>query len=870
MPKIISTFFLFLFFFLCPSLLAQQESGGWPKNTPMHLVLTKKEKKKLEKRKSQELQSEGVGSTTDNGATVMEMVFLSKVFGKTGVETYKQAFLDGVDYLIEAQYDNGGWPQFYPLKNDYSRHITYNDESMVNIMKVMDAIGTRSNFFSITVDEQTALKAQQAWEKGIQVILKSQYIQNGELTVWCAQHDEVTLEPVQARSYELPSLSGGESAGIVLMLMEIENPSREVANAIQSAVRWFEKTKIEGIKIERHVRTNGARDLRVVKDENAPPHWARFYGLTDNRPFFCDRDGIKKYSLEEIGIERRNGYSWYTDNPQAVLDLYEEWKARWAREETAFLFSYFTGNGEDGLHLAWSEDGLKWESLKKGASFLIPEVGQDKLMRDPCIIQGPDGLYHMVWTVSWAERGIGYANSKDLLNWSDQLYIPVMEYEDSAVNCWAPELFYDEEQDRYMICWATTIVGKYPETLKYAKDRKRDHRMYYVTTKDFKNFSETGQLYNQGFNVIDAVITKEGAEYVMFLKDETLLPLAQKNIKIARSQFLTHGYGPPGESISPDSIWVEGPTIVRGGSGWRLYYDQYRLREMGGMESADLVNWTDITDHLSFPEGTRHGTVFKVPRKLLDELREEEVIATPAEEKRFKQISATVGELLFEDNCTGDWKELWSLDGKEGTLRNSPAGMDFSAGPEIKNDAHHAVLWTRETFSGDLMIEYDYTRLDTRDNQVNIIYIEATGWGKGPYSKEIFDWNELREVPSMSSYFNNMNTLHISYAALSEQDDYVRARRYRPDLGTGLKGTDLGATYNTGFFDTGVTHHITIIKKGYELFMKVESGEKSMLYKWNYQDHPIITEGRIGLRHMFSRSARYSNFKVKRITKNSK
>lgn len=538
---------------------------------------------------------------------------------------------------------------------------------------------------------------------------------------------------------------------------------------------------------------------------------------------------------------------------------------RWAPEETAYMFSYFTGNGEDGLHLAWSKDGLHWESLKKGASFLIPEVGHDKLMRDPCIIKGPDGLFHMVWTVSWAERGIGYACSKDLLNWSKQIYIPVMEHEDSAVNCWAPELFYDEEQDLFMIYWATTIVGRYPESLEYTDNRKRDHRIYYVTTKDFLSFSETGQLYNQGFNVIDAVIVKDARDYVMFLKDETSLPEPQKNIKIARSKFLTYGYGPPGDPISPDSIWVEGPTVIKGGSGWRIYFDQYRLREMGGIESSDLVNWKDITNQVSFPEGTRHGTVFKVPWKLQEGLMKEEIIAPPAEEERFKQISATAGEVLFEDDCTGDWNEMWSLDGKVGIVENSQAGMDFSAGPEIKNDAHHAVLWTRETFSGDLMIEYDYTRLDSRDRQVNIIYIEATGWEEGPYSKEIFDWNDLREVPSMSSYFNNMNTLHISYAALSEEGDYVRARRYRPDLGTRLKGTDLGSTYNTGFFETGISHHITIIKKGYELFMKVDNSEQTMLYKWNYQDHPEILEGRIGLRHMYSRSARYGNFKVKQI-----
>jgi pectinesterase len=306
-------------------LLYQRNIGGWPKNMPMHHVLSKKEKKELLK-----LQSVDEDATTDNGATVMELNYLSRVYGATGNETYKAAFLKGIDYLIEAQYPNGGWPQFYPLKNDYSRHITFNDGSMVNIMRVMHAIAQKSDAFSIVADEQTVLKAKQAYEKGLEIILESQYKQNGVLTVWCAQHDEVTLEPVRARTYELPSLSGAESVGIVLLLMEIDNPSPEVVNAIQSAVRWFEKTQIHGIRVETFQTEDGKRDRRVVPDDMAPALWARFYGLSDNRPFFCDRDGIKKYSLAEIGHERRNGYSWYTRAPQAALDAYGEWQSRWA------------------------------------------------------------------------------------------------------------------------------------------------------------------------------------------------------------------------------------------------------------------------------------------------------------------------------------------------------------------------------------------------------------------------------------------------------------------------------------------------------------------------------------------------------------
>lgn len=306
-------------------LLYQRDIGGWPKNIPMHTVLSANEKRKLQK-----LQPVDEGATTDNGATFMELIFLSRVYGKTGYEPCRSAFLKGVGYLIEAQYENGGWPQCYPLKDNYSRHITFNDGSMVNIMKVMLAISQRSDTFSIRFDDQTILKAKEAYNRGIGLILKTQYKQGGVPTVWCAQHDAATLEPVQARSYELPSLSGSESADIVLLLMQIENPSEEVVNAIQCAVRWFEKSKIEGIRVESFINEAGKRDRQVVVDQYAPPLWARFYELSDNRPFFCDRDGIKKYSLSEIGYERRNGYGWYTGAPKKVLDLFGEWQARWA------------------------------------------------------------------------------------------------------------------------------------------------------------------------------------------------------------------------------------------------------------------------------------------------------------------------------------------------------------------------------------------------------------------------------------------------------------------------------------------------------------------------------------------------------------
>ena len=274
-----------------------------------------------------------------------------------------------------------------------------------------------------------------------------------------------------------------------------------------------------------------------------------------------------------------------------------------------YLFSYFMNNGEDGLHLAYSNDGLKWEALKNNQSFLTPAVGGDKLMRDPCIIAGPDGKFHMVWTVSWKEKGIGYASSEDLINWSKQQFIPVMEHEPTAKNCWAPEIFFDENSKQYLIFWSTTIPGRFPETEKTG-DESYNHRMYFVTTNDFKTFSDTKLFYNQGFNVIDGTLIKEKENYVLFLKDETKTP-PQKNIRIATSNKLTGNYSKPTAPIT-GNYWAEGPTPLKISDWWIVYFDKYMNHTMGAVRSKDLKNWEDISDQVSFPEGTRHGTVFKV------------------------------------------------------------------------------------------------------------------------------------------------------------------------------------------------------------------------------------------------------------------
>ncbi|HEY0743890.1 MAG TPA: glycoside hydrolase family 43 protein [Chryseosolibacter sp.] len=293
--------------------------------------------------------------------------------------------------------------------------------------------------------------------------------------------------------------------------------------------------------------------------------------------------------------------------------------AVFGQQKDAYIFSYFKNNGEDGLHLAFSEDGYKWTALNHDSSFLKPDAGQEKLMRDPCIILGPDNLYHMVWTTGWNEKGIGYANSVDLIHWSDQRYFEVMQHEPKARNCWAPEIFYDQKSKQYMIFWATTVEGKFAET-QSEKESGYNHRIYYVTTKNFREFSEPDLLYDMDFNAIDATIIQHDQKYVMFVKDETIEPTPQKNIRLSTSGNLTGGYSVASPPIT-GNYWAEGPAVLKVDTGWIVYFDKYKEKKMGAVFSKDLQVWTDISLKIKFPEGTRHGSVLKISRDMLDALK---------------------------------------------------------------------------------------------------------------------------------------------------------------------------------------------------------------------------------------------------------
>lgn len=285
--------------------------------------------------------------------------------------------------------------------------------------------------------------------------------------------------------------------------------------------------------------------------------------------------------------------------------------------EGPWLFTYFVGNGEDGLHLAASEDGLHWDSLNDGNSVLGAKVGVSKLMRDPHVVLGPDGVYHLVWTAGWHENDIGHASTKDFITWSEEQAIPVMEDQPDVQNTWAPEAVWDAERKEYVIFWASSIAGKFSAAAGSVKP-VLDHRIYSSTTKDWQTFSPAKLFYEPGFSVIDATMFAEGGRYHLIVKDETESP-PKKHLRIASSPKVTGPWTDLSEPFTRD--WVEGPTAIKVGRDWLVYYDCYREKHFGAVRSSDLVHWEDVTNKISVPSGARHGTMFPVPATLLAALK---------------------------------------------------------------------------------------------------------------------------------------------------------------------------------------------------------------------------------------------------------
>lgn len=287
--------------------------------------------------------------------------------------------------------------------------------------------------------------------------------------------------------------------------------------------------------------------------------------------------------------------------------------------QQAYVFAYFEGRGTDGLHLACSYDGLQWTALRHDSSFLSPCVGPDSLMRDPSIAQGPDGTFHLVWTTGWWTRSIGYASSDNLVDWSPQVALPVMEHDTATRNTWAPELFYNTSDSLFYIVWASTVRGRYADVPTSPNERGLNHRLYYTTTRNFAAFAPTRLFFDPGFSVIDGAFVRKDGRTWMVIKNETSVP-TEKNLRITSSVDMRYGF--PAEVSEPISgkAWAEGPTPIVVGDTMIIYFDKYREHSYGAIASTDGRHWTDISDRISLPRGIRHGTAFAVDRAVVDEL----------------------------------------------------------------------------------------------------------------------------------------------------------------------------------------------------------------------------------------------------------
>ena len=278
-----------------------------------------------------------------------------------------------------------------------------------------------------------------------------------------------------------------------------------------------------------------------------------------------------------------------------------------------YFFTSFHEPADKGLRLLYSYDGYHWTDLD--TTFLKPEVGNQKVMRDPSIVRGSDDIFHLVWTSSWqGDLGFGYASSKDLIHWSEQKFIPVMAFDTSTVNVWAPELYYEEETREYFIIWASTIPFKFEKGIE---EENNNHRMYYTTTRDFTNFEPAKIFLDPGFSVIDAVIVKKARQdYVLVLKDNTR---PNRKLKVAFS-VSPHG---PWTNISNafTGFLTEGPTVIKPADEWLIYYDAYGDHSYKSVKTKDFINFSDATDEIIIPEGHKHGTIFKANENILIQLK---------------------------------------------------------------------------------------------------------------------------------------------------------------------------------------------------------------------------------------------------------
>ena len=434
---------------------------------------------------------------------------------------------------------------------------------------------------------------------------------------------------------------GGTTEHIYLKDIVME----EVGTAIEASMNWNPSYSYSALPEE-------------FEGKELPPHWVKmletvdppelgiprfnnihFSGITVHKARRAlsvegsEQSKMEHFSLSDITINARSAGSvkhaenWQMDQIDITsednlpVQVTESNDVSFPAGNNVFLFSYFTGNGEDGLHLAYSFDGLSWKPLNNGASLLTPIVGKDRLMRDPSITRGKDGLFHMVWTTGWWDRHIGYASSPDLIHWSKQRTIPVMYHEAETRNSWAPELFYDEADDLFYIVWASTIPGKFPEMATSESEEGLNHRQYAVNTRDFASFSDTKLFFNPGFSVIDAAFIRQEGKYWMIIKNENSAP-AEKNLRVVFTDDLKKGFPVTVSANISGEAWAEGPSPLRIGEYVYVYFDKYIEKKYGAIRSKDGVTWEDVSEQISFPQGTRHGTAFSISGKEWNKIKE--------------------------------------------------------------------------------------------------------------------------------------------------------------------------------------------------------------------------------------------------------
>ena len=281
-------------------------------------------------------------------------------------------------------------------------------------------------------------------------------------------------------------------------------------------------------------------------------------------------------------------------------------------EKNVFVSTSFHEPANEGLRFIYSQDGIHWDSIP--GAWLKPVIGNQKVLRDPSITQTPDGTFHLVWTSSWkGDFGFGYAYSKDLIHWSKQQLIPVMKTEPSTVNVWAPDIFYDNEKGEFVVVWASCIPNRFK---RGQEDEKNNHRLYYITTKDFKTISATKLLYDPGFSSIDATIVKRAKnDYVLVFKDNTR---PNRNLKVAFAKSPTGPYSKASSTFSEN--FVEGPTVEKLDDRYLIYFDEYKKFSFGAIATKDFIHFSNVSKEVSVPKDHKHGTIFKASASIIDNL----------------------------------------------------------------------------------------------------------------------------------------------------------------------------------------------------------------------------------------------------------